>query len=348
MRARRPIRSLPRDDAGRNDRMGSEAHRLAVRSDEGLPAQTKPPAIGPVRRAMPRCAEGGVNDEVRGPRRVSPPAAKGCPSARGCPKRERKCRWHVRRACALAVDERRPPSSSPPPRTTTPSLVQQLSDLHFTSEDPALTRILIADDHEVVRSGLQAILEAHDGWNIVAEAENGKDAITKALSSKPDVAIIDYSLPVINGIEATRQIRARLPDTEVLIFTMHDSDVLVRELLEAGARGYLLKSDANKYVIAAVDSLVNHMPFFTARVSDHLLESYLAGRSLGGVGPLSPRERTIVHLLAEGHSNKAIARILNLSIKTIESRRATVMRKLNVTSTAVLVRYAIRNKLIEP
>src|SRR5262249_50286848 len=152
---------------------------------------------------------------------------------------------------------------------------------------------------------------------VVAEAENGKDAITKALGSKPDVAIIDYSLPVVNGIEATRQIRARLPDTEILIFTIHDSDVLVRELLEAGARGYLLKSDANKYVIAAVDSLVNHMPFFTARVSDHLLESYLAGRPLGGVGTLSPRERTIVRLLAEGNSNKAVASILNLSIKTI-------------------------------
>jgi DNA-binding NarL/FixJ family response regulator len=211
-----------------------------------------------------------------------------------------------------------------------------------------VTRILIADDHEVVRSGLRAVLETHKGWQVVAEAENGKDAISKALGSKPDIAIIDYSLPVINGIDATRQIRACLPDTEVLIFTMHDSEVLLQELLEAGARGYLLKSDANKYLFAAVDSLANHMPFFTGRVSQQLLDSYLAGRPPSSTGRLTPRERTIVRLMAEGQSNKEIGKILNLSIKTIESHRATAMRKLNFTSIAEVVRYAIRNKLIEP
>jgi len=211
-----------------------------------------------------------------------------------------------------------------------------------------MTRILIADDHEVVRSGLRALLEAHEGWEIVAEAENGKDAITKALGSKPDVAIIDYSLPLINGIDVTRQTRACLPNTEVLIFTMHDSDVLLRELLEAGARAYLLKSDASKNVIAVVDSLVNHMPYFTGRVSEQLVQSYLAGRPPKGEGTLSPRERTIVRLIAEGHSNNEIGKIFNLSIKTIESHRAAAMRKLNLTSIAAVVRYAIRNKLIEP
>jgi DNA-binding NarL/FixJ family response regulator len=211
-----------------------------------------------------------------------------------------------------------------------------------------VTRILIADDHEVVRSGLRAILEAHEGWEVVAEAEDGKDAVTKALGSKPDVAIIDYSLPVINGIEATRQIRARVPNAEILIFTMHDSDILVGELLEAGARAYLLKSDAKQYLVAAVESLVNHKPFFTGRVSEQLLKSYLAALPLKGEGTLTPRERLVVQLISEGHSNKEIGTILNLSVKTIESHRATAMRKLNVTSTAAIVRYAIRNKLVEP
>jgi DNA-binding NarL/FixJ family response regulator len=211
-----------------------------------------------------------------------------------------------------------------------------------------VSRILIADDHEVVRSGLRSILEAHDGWEVVAEAENGKDAIVMALASRPDVAIIDYSLPVVNGVEATRQIRACLPDTEVLIFTMHDSDPLLRELLEAGARAYLLKSDAIKYIIAAVESLVNHMPFFTSRVSEQLLESYLAGRPLRSEDTLTPRERTVIRLVAEGHSNKEIGKIFNLSTKTIETDRATAMRKLNLPSVAAVVRYAIRNKLIQP
>jgi DNA-binding NarL/FixJ family response regulator len=211
-----------------------------------------------------------------------------------------------------------------------------------------VTRILIADDHEVVRSGLRAILEAHEGWEVVAEAENGKDAVAKALASKPDVTIIDYSLPVINGIEATRQIRARLPDAQILIFTMHDSDVLVGALLEAGARAYLLKSDAKQYLIAAVESLVNKKPFFTGRVSEQLLKSYLTALPLRGEGTLTPRERLVVQLISEGHSNKEIGTILNLSVKTIESHRATAMRKLNVTSTAAIVRYAIRNKLVEP
>jgi DNA-binding NarL/FixJ family response regulator len=211
-----------------------------------------------------------------------------------------------------------------------------------------VTRILIADDHEVVRSGLRAILEAHEGWEVVAEAENGKDAVAKALAIKPDVAIIDYSLPVINGIEATRQIRARLPDAQIMIFTMHDSDVLVGELLEAGARAYLLKSDAKQYLIAAVESLINKKPFFTGRVSEQLLKSYLTALPLRGEGMLTPRERLVVQLISEGHSNKEIGTILNLSVKTIESHRATAMRKLNVTSTAAIVRYAIRNKLVEP
>ena len=211
-----------------------------------------------------------------------------------------------------------------------------------------MTRILIADDHEVVRSGLRAILEAHQGWEVVAEAENGKDAIAKAIETEPDVAIIDYSLPLMNGIEATRQIRARLPTAEILIFTMHDSDVLVGELLEAGARAYLLKSDAKQYLIAAVEALADHKPFFTGRVSEQLLNSFLATHQRKEDVALSPRERVIVQLIAEGHGNKEMGGILNLSVKTIETHRAAAMRKLNLKTTAALVRYAIRNRLVEP
>jgi DNA-binding NarL/FixJ family response regulator len=212
----------------------------------------------------------------------------------------------------------------------------------------AVTRILIADDHEVVRSGLRAILEAHDGWDVVAEACDGKEAISKAAETKPDVAIVDYSLPLMNGVEVTRQIRARVSTAEILIFTMHDSDVLLAELLEAGARAYLLKSDARQYLIAAVESLASHKPFFTGRVSQRLLDTFLSAHQGKTDVMLSPRERVIVQLIAEGHSNKQMSEILNLSIKTIETHRAATMRKLNVTSTAALVRYAVRNKMVEP
>ena len=210
-----------------------------------------------------------------------------------------------------------------------------------------MTRILIADDHEVVRSGVRAILEAHEGWKVVAEAGDGKDAIAKAVETQPDIAIIDYSLPVMDGIEVTRQIHARLPKTEILIFTMHDNDVLVGELLGAGARAYLLKSDANRYLIAAVEALAEHKPLLTGKISQRLINVLLADRK-GQKEVLSPRERVVVQLIAEGHSNRKTAEILNLSIKTIESHRAEAMRKLNVKSTAGLVRYAIRNRLIEP
>ncbi len=210
-----------------------------------------------------------------------------------------------------------------------------------------MIRILIADDHEVVRSGLRKILEAQPSWEVVAEAGDGKDAITKATETKPDVAVLDYSLPLINGIEATRQIRARLPKTEVLIFTMHDNETLIQELLKAGARGYLLKSDAKRHLIGAIELLAGHKPFFTAKVSEALLDSFLARPAREG-STLTNRERGVVQLIAEGHTNKQIANILNISLKTVETHRAAIMRKLNLSSSAGLVRYAIRNKIVEP
>jgi DNA-binding NarL/FixJ family response regulator len=154
-----------------------------------------------------------------------------------------------------------------------------------------MTRILIADDHEVVRSGLRSILETQPDWEVVAEAADGKEAIVKAVETKPDVAVVDYSLPLINGIEVTRQIRRRLPRTEVLIFTMHDSEALIDELLRAGARGFLLKSDAKRHLLEAIQTLAAHKSFFTSKVSENLLKSFLL-RPSRAQSTLTPRTRS--------------------------------------------------------
>jgi DNA-binding NarL/FixJ family response regulator len=210
-----------------------------------------------------------------------------------------------------------------------------------------MVRILIANDHDVVRSGLRHIIEAQPSWQVVAEAGDGKEAVQKALETKPDVAVIDYSLPLVNGVEATRQIRAALPHTEVLIFTMHDNEGLIQELLKAGARGYLLKTDARRHLIGAIEALAVHKPFFTAKVSEALLDSFLS-RSAQEGSALTHRERSVVQLIAEGYTNKQIAGLLKISVKTVETHRAAIMRKLKLSSPAALIRYAIRNRIVEP
>ena len=209
--------------------------------------------------------------------------------------------------------------------------------------------ILIVDDHDVVRRGVRAILEGRADWTVVAEASNGPDALELALLHQPDIAVIDYSLPLMNGAQLTRRIRAGSPKTEVLIYTMHDSDALVRDVLGTGARGYLLKSDADLQLVAAVEALSRHQPYFTSRVSETLLAHYLAHPGQASdYQSLTAREREVVQLIAEGQSSKQVSATLAISLKTVETHRASAMHKLGLATTAALVRYAVRNKLIEP
>jgi DNA-binding NarL/FixJ family response regulator len=216
-----------------------------------------------------------------------------------------------------------------------------------------MLRILLADDHEIVRRGLKELLEEQAGWTVCAEAANGREAVELAVQSRPHVAILDFSMPELNGLEATRRIRQAVPNTEVLIFTMHESEELIREVLSTGARGYLLKSDATRQLIPAVESVSRHMPYFSGRVSAVVLDGFLKGRGSAepvalGAERLTSREREIVQLLAEGNSNKAIATRLDLSVKTVETHRAAIMRKLELSSLADIIRFAIRNHIVEP
>jgi DNA-binding NarL/FixJ family response regulator len=210
-----------------------------------------------------------------------------------------------------------------------------------------MLRILIADDHDIVRAGLRVLLERHVGWEVVAEAGDGKQAVSMALQTKPDIVVLDYSMPLINGVEVTRQLRERLPKTEILIFSIHDQEMLIRDLLHAGARAYVLKSDFKDHLHSAIESLAVHKPFFTGKVSEALLDTFLA-RPMQEGSTVSDTERNIVRLIAEGQTNKEIANSLNISLKTVETRRATIMKKLGFSSTADIVRYAVRNRLVEP
>jgi len=215
-------------------------------------------------------------------------------------------------------------------------------------------RVLIADDHEVVRQGVRTILESQTGWTVVAESDNGQDAVERAAETTPDIALLDISMPLLNGLEATRQILKEHPETQVLILTMHESSELVKDVLAAGARGYVLKTDAKRDLVNAVTSLSEGRPFFTSKVAEMVLEGYRHPAAAASPGEfklgnrLTSRERQIVQLLAEGKSSKEIASALSISIKTADTHRANIMRKLDLHSLADIVRYAIRNKIIEP
>ena len=210
-------------------------------------------------------------------------------------------------------------------------------------------RILVADDHQVVRTGLRTLLESKAGWQVCAEAANGREAVEKAGQMQPDVAVLDIGMPLLNGVEATRQIRKASPKTEILILSMHDSEHMIQGVLDAGARGYILKDDADRNLLAAVDSLRRHKPYLSSRLS---VAAASAPPDADGVERparrLTPREREIVQLLAEGKSNKEIATYLNISVKTAETHRANIMLKMNFHSVTELVRYAVKNKIIQP
>jgi DNA-binding NarL/FixJ family response regulator len=209
-------------------------------------------------------------------------------------------------------------------------------------------RILIADDHAVVRAGLRSLLESRDKWHVCAEAGDGRDAVDKAAKHKPDVAILDIGMPLLNGVEAARQIRKVSPETEILILTMHQSDDLVHQVVEAGARGYILKDEADRGLLSAVDAVRQHKPYFSMRVSSaaEATEADSGDSSKSSRSRLTPREREILQLLAEGKSNKEVAGILGISVNTAEAHRANIMMKLDVRSLAELVVYAVRNKII--
>ena len=214
-------------------------------------------------------------------------------------------------------------------------------------------RILIADDHELVRAGIKHEIELHPEWTVCAEAENGRHAVELAVRHKPDVAVLDIGMPELNGIEAARQIRRRSPEVEVLILTLQESDELMRDALRAGVRGFILKTDAARFLTEAVGALLEHRTFFTGKVSSLLLDGFLdpAAGAAGGAGArgrLTLREIEVVQLLAEGRTSKEIATRLGTSVKTVEAHRANVMRKLDLHSVAAVVRYAIRNRLVEP
>lgn len=208
-----------------------------------------------------------------------------------------------------------------------------------------MKRILIADDHEAVRSGLRAVLEQHVDWEVVAEANDGNKALAAAIESRPDVAIVDFSMPRMTGVEVARRIREYPLQTEVMIFTVHNSSLLAQQAFLAGAGAFLVKSDANKVLLRAVESLLAHKPFWTGRFRSEPTAG--STRSRDGHRALSPREQLVVKLVAEGYSNKSISAILHLSVKTTEAHRSAAMRKLDLNSTAGLVRYAVRAKLVQ-
>ncbi len=211
-------------------------------------------------------------------------------------------------------------------------------------------RIVIADDHDVVRRGLREILESEPNWEVVAEAVNGREAVQLVNQHKPDVIVIDLSMPELNGLTATKQILQMQPKTEVVLLTMHDSEQTISEVLQSGARGYVLKSDAGRDLITAVRAVAKHTPYFTPHVADLVLKGYLNGNGpMQSVTPktqLTTREREIIQLLAEGKTNKEVATALFISTKTAEAHRVNINRKLGLHSVSELVRYAVRNNII--
>ena len=213
--------------------------------------------------------------------------------------------------------------------------------------------VLLADDHDLMRQGVRTLLETHPNVEVCGEARNGVEAVNKAIDLSPDVVVLDLSMPEMNGLEAARRIRRQVPNTKILVFSVHDANDMVRDMVDAGAHGYVLKSDAARHLAAAVEAVAQEDLYFSAGVSNVVIESMLHSGAAdspdeNGHSPLTPREVDVVKLLAQGKTNKEIATALYISVRTVESHRRSVNRKLGFTSLADLVRYAIRHHLLRP
>jgi DNA-binding NarL/FixJ family response regulator len=211
-------------------------------------------------------------------------------------------------------------------------------------------RILIADDHDLIRKGVRALLESQAGWVVCGESETGLDVVEKATQLRPDVVILDITMPELDGIEAARRIVSALPGIEILVLSAHFSDLLLREVYALGVSGYIVKSDSDRDLVAAVRSLSKHKPFFTKDATELIfgLGNGHRDKQDQRLDRLTVRERQLLHLLSQGRSNKEAASELSISVKTVETHRGNIMRKLGLHSLTELVRYAIRNQIIEP
>jgi DNA-binding NarL/FixJ family response regulator len=215
------------------------------------------------------------------------------------------------------------------------------------STPPGRKRVMLVDDHEIVRRGIRALIETRHEWALVAEVGDGLEAVKIAKEVQPDVIVLDISMPNVSGLDLIIQLKSVLPRTEILVLTMHESERIMAQALRAGARGYLLKTESGDKLLEALTALSRHQAYFSSVVSETLLKSYLTLGTAEDYEQLTPRERQIVKLVAEGNSNKRIAMLLNVSIKTVETHRSAAMRKVGASSSADLTLYAARNELVQ-
>ena len=231
-------------------------------------------------------------------------------------------------------------------------VLARVTSLCLNGEHLKPLRILIADDHDLMRRGVKTLLGSHAGWEICGEAKTGREAATKAEELRPDILVLDISMPDLNGLEAARRIRKTSSNTEILILSSHYSDHLVRESVDAGVRGYILKSDSDRDLIIDIGTFSKHKPFFTPLATEVILGQFNSGGPIKEVPEvvgdrLTSREREILQLLAEGKDNNEVASSLGISVNTAQTHRANIMRKLELHSVSELVRYAVRNQIIE-
>ena len=210
-----------------------------------------------------------------------------------------------------------------------------------------IRRIIIVDDHDAIRRGVRQLLETKPYYQVVGEAEDGRAGLELARETRPDIAILDYSIPQLNGLDLSHALKREFPRIEILIYTMHDREEIVMDVLRAGVRGFVLKSDTEKHLIAALDALSIHRSYFSGAISDTLLDQFLDSKPHPAASSLTHREREVVQHVAEGRINKEIAQRLSISVKTVETHRSAAMHKLKLRTTAELVRYAVRNNIIE-